>query len=59
MIFESPTDNHEGTTRMLLATVIGLLALISFISLLLSGDDSESRTDPRDQLPMWARFGHS
>ncbi len=43
---------------MLIATVIGLLALFSFISLLLTGDDSDTRTDPRDQLPLWARFGH-
>jgi hypothetical protein len=43
---------------MLLATVIGLLALFSFVSLLVGSDDVDSRTDPRDQLPMWARFGH-
>ena len=41
---------------MLVAFVIGVLALVSFISLLVTGEDGESRTDPRDQLPMWARF---
>ncbi len=43
---------------MLLAAVIGLLALLSFISLLLTGGDGDTRRDPRDELPMWARFGH-
>ena len=42
---------------MILATVLGLLALFSFISILVSGDDELSEADPRDQLPTWARFG--
>ena len=42
---------------MVLATVLGLLTLFSFISILLSGDDSELQVDPRDSLPIWARFG--
>lgn len=42
---------------MILATVLGLLALFSFISILLSDDDSEPQADPRDSLPVWARFG--
>ncbi|MDA8236379.1 MAG: hypothetical protein M0T75_00620 [Chloroflexi bacterium] len=42
---------------MVLATVIGLLALFSFISILLSGDDELPEADPRDKLPTWARFG--
>lgn len=42
---------------MILATVLGLLALFSFISILLSDGDSEPQVDPRDSLPIWARFG--
>ena len=42
---------------MVLATVLGLLALFSFVSILLSGDDELPEADPRDQLPTWARFG--
>lgn len=42
---------------MVLATVLGLLALFSFLSVLLSGDDSEPQVGPRDNLPGWARFG--
>jgi hypothetical protein len=42
---------------MILATVLGLLALFSFISILLSGDDSEPQADPRERLPIWARYG--
>ena len=42
---------------MILAAVLGLLALFSFISILLSGDDSEPQVDPRDSLPLWARYG--
>ena len=40
---------------MFLATVLGLLALFCFVSILLSGDDSEPQADPRDALPVWAR----
>jgi predicted metal-dependent hydrolase len=42
---------------MIIATALGLLALFSFVSILLSGDDELSEADPRDQLPAWARFG--
>lgn len=42
---------------MIIATVFGLLALFSFISILLSSDDELPEADPRDQLPTWARFG--
>ena len=42
---------------MIIATILGLLALFSFVSLLLSGDDDLHEADPRDQLPTWARFG--
>ncbi len=42
---------------MIVATVLGLLALFSFISILLSGDDQLPEADPRDTLPIWARFG--
>ena len=36
---------------MIIATVLGLLALFSFVSILLSGDDELTEADPRDQLP--------
>ena len=42
---------------MIFATVLGLLALFSFVSILLSGDDSEPQVDPRDSIPTWAHFG--
>jgi hypothetical protein len=42
---------------MIIATVLGLLALFSFVSILLCGDDELPEADPRDQLPAWARFG--
>ena len=42
---------------MIIATVIGLLALLSFVSILLSGDDELPEVDPRDRLPDWARYG--
>lgn len=42
---------------MILATVLGLLALFSFISILLSGEDEHLPADPRNSLPTWARFG--
>jgi hypothetical protein len=42
---------------MIIATVLGLLALFSFVSILLSGDDELPEVDPRDQLPTWVRFG--
>ena len=42
---------------MIIATVLALLALFSFVSTLLSGDEDLPEADPRDQLPAWARFG--
>jgi hypothetical protein len=42
---------------MVIATVLGLLALFSFLSILLSGDDELPEVSPRDQLPVWAIFG--
>jgi hypothetical protein len=42
---------------MIIASVLGLLALISFVSILLSGDDEQAEVDPRDRLPAWVRFG--
>jgi hypothetical protein len=42
---------------MIVATVLGLLALFSIVSLVLSGDDELPEVDPRDQLPTWARYG--
>ncbi len=42
---------------MIVATVLGLLALFSVVSIVLSGDNEHSEVDPRDQLPVWARFG--
>jgi hypothetical protein len=44
---------------MLLAIALGLLALISFLTILASGDDEAHQADdPRDALPLWTRFGH-
>jgi hypothetical protein len=50
---------HHPTeaSTMIIATVLGLLALFSFVSILLSGDDELPEVDPRDRLPTWARFG--
>ena len=42
---------------MIIATVLGLLALFAFLSLLLSGEDELLEADPRDRLPVWARYG--
>lgn len=42
---------------MVIATVLGLLALFCFVSILLSGADELLDPDPRDRLPTWARFG--
>lgn len=42
---------------MFIATVLGLLVLLSFISILLSGDDELPEADPRDHLPSWVRYG--
>ncbi len=42
---------------MFVATVLGLLALFSFISILVSGDAPEPQVDPHDNLPEWPRFG--
>lgn len=42
---------------MVVATLFGLLALFAFVSILLSGEeDAMAPTDPRDSLPLWARF---
>lgn len=44
---------------MIIATTLGLLALFSLISILLSGEDGQ---DPqafrRDEFPFWLRYGH-
>jgi hypothetical protein len=42
---------------MIIGTVLALLALFSFVSILMSGDDELPQGDPRDRLPTWARFG--
>ena len=42
---------------MIIVTTLGLLALFSFISILLSGEEKRSEVDPRDRLPVWALFG--
>jgi hypothetical protein len=42
---------------MILASVLGLLALFSFLSILLSGDDSEPQVASQDKLPVWALYG--
>jgi hypothetical protein len=50
---------HQSTEvcTMIIATVLGLLALFSFVSILLSDEDELPEVDPRDRLPTWARFG--
>ena len=52
-------DKHNSTEvgTMIIATVLGLLALFSIVSIMLSGDDELPEVDPRDRLPTWARFG--
>jgi len=43
---------------MIIATVIGLLALFSILSILLGGDDaSDPRGNGREELPFWLRYG--
>jgi len=49
-------DPMEECT-MVIASVLGLLALFSFVSILLSGGDELPEVDPRDRLPAWVRFG--
>ena len=41
---------------MIIATVLGLLVLFSFVSILLSGADELPEEDPRARLPLWARY---
>jgi hypothetical protein len=42
---------------VIIASVLGLLALLAFVGILLSGDDELPDAGPRDRLPTWARFG--
>ncbi len=43
----------------MIAIALGLLALISFLTILASGDDERRQADDRrDVLPVWTRFGH-
>ncbi len=51
------TQSDGGTATMIIASVLGLLALFSFVSILLSDEDELPEVDPRDRLPTWARFG--
>jgi hypothetical protein len=44
---------------MIIATVIGLLAIFSILSILLSGEDVHvSRGYPKDEFPFWLKYGH-
>jgi len=36
---------------------LGFLALFSVISIVLGNEDPRPGTDPRDELPLWMRFG--
>jgi hypothetical protein len=36
---------------------LGFLALFSVISILLGNEDPRPGTDPRIELPLWARYG--
>jgi hypothetical protein len=62
IIFDPLNAGYQRQTpaevrTMIIATVLGLLALFSFVSILLSGDDELPEADPRDRLPVWARYG--
>jgi hypothetical protein len=39
---------------MVLATALGLLALLSLISIMLGSEDPRSSNDPRDNALLWA-----
>lgn len=39
------------------AVGLGFLALFSVISILLGNEDPRHRTDPRDDIGLWMRFG--
>jgi hypothetical protein len=44
---------------MIIATLIGLLALFSILSILLGSDDPEDpRAYRKDEFPFWLRYGH-
>ena len=45
------------TLDMLIASGVALLALFSFVSILLSSDEGREGTDPRDHLAAWTRYG--
>jgi len=44
---------------MIIATVIGLLALFSILSILLSGDEAADPRGPgKGESPIWLKYGH-
>lgn len=44
---------------MVIATVIGLLALFSILSILLSGDVvSDTQGSGEEEFPFWLKYGH-
>jgi hypothetical protein len=43
---------------MVILTVFALLALFSFISILLSAEDPREQPDPRDNPLIWSSLGH-
>jgi len=52
-------DATQRRIPMVIAIIIGLLALFSLISFALDTDDwRERRYSPRDQIIFWMRFGN-
>ena len=44
---------------MVIATVIGLLALFSILSIVLGGEDGQDlHSYHRDEFPFWLKYGH-
>ena len=58
---QRPNGQASGQDRctMLLATVIGLLALFSILSIVLGGEDEHDlHAYRRDEFPFWLKYGH-
>ena len=42
---------------MLIASAVALLAILAFVSILLSSDEGREGPDPSDHLAAWTRYG--
>jgi hypothetical protein len=42
---------------MLIASAVALLAILAFVSILLSSDEGREGPDPKDHLAAWTRYG--